>query len=94
MSRIGRMPIPVPTGVKVELDGRDVTVAGPKGTLTLTIAEPITIAQDGDSWYVEQDDSAPLPSPTSSPDSLKKQDLDGLIAAFEQVIAELKKLRG
>lgn len=52
MSRIGRMPIPVPAGVKVELDGRDVTVAGPKGTLTLTIAEPITIAQDGDSLVV------------------------------------------
>ena len=40
------MPIPVPPGVTVELAGRDVSVGGPKGTLKLTIAEPITIAQD------------------------------------------------
>lgn len=46
MSRIGRLPIPVPTGVKVDLAGQDVTVTGPKGTLTLTISEPISIGQD------------------------------------------------
>jgi large subunit ribosomal protein L6 len=48
MSRIGRMPIPVPTGVDVAIDGRDVTVTGPKGTLALTIAEPIDISRDDD----------------------------------------------
>ncbi len=49
MSRIGRLPIPVPSGVDVKLDGRFVTVAGPKGTLTHTVAEPIEItrAEDG-----------------------------------------------
>jgi large subunit ribosomal protein L6 len=48
MSRIGRMPIPVPSGVDVAIDGRDVTVTGPKGTLALTIAEPIEIRREDD----------------------------------------------
>jgi len=49
MSRIGRLPIPVPSGVDVTLDGRAVTVKGPKGTLNLTVAEPLEIvrAEDG-----------------------------------------------
>ncbi len=45
MSRIGKKPIPVPTGVEVTIDGRAVSVKGPKGTLSHTIAEPIVIAK-------------------------------------------------
>lgn len=41
MSRIGRLPIPVPAGVDVAIDGQDVRVKGPKGELSLSIAEPI-----------------------------------------------------
>jgi large subunit ribosomal protein L6 len=48
MSRIGRMPISVPSGVDVAIDGRDVTVTGPKGTLALTIAEPIDVRREDD----------------------------------------------
>ena len=48
MSRIGRLPIPVPSGVDVQIDGRSVTVKGPKGTLTHTVAEPIAIKRDDD----------------------------------------------
>ena len=49
MSRIGKLPITVPSGVDVDIAGRDVSVKGPKGTLSLTIAEPIVIekAEDG-----------------------------------------------
>ena len=49
MSRIGRLPIPVPSGVDVTLDGRAVTVKGPKGTSNHTVAEPLEIvrAEDG-----------------------------------------------
>src|SRR6476620_1116040 len=49
MSRIGRLPIAVPSGVDVDIDGRAVTVKGPKGTLEHTVAEPIEItrAEDG-----------------------------------------------
>jgi large subunit ribosomal protein L6 len=46
MSRIGRLPIPVPSGVEVTLAGQDVTVKGPKGTLNLTVSEPISISQE------------------------------------------------
>jgi len=48
MSRIGRLPIPVPSGVDVSIDGRNVTVKGPKGTLTHRVAEPIEIAKVDD----------------------------------------------
>lgn len=48
MSRIGRLPIPVPSGVEVTLDGRQVTVKGPKGTLAHTVAEPIAVSRDED----------------------------------------------
>jgi large subunit ribosomal protein L6 len=47
MSRIGRKPITVPSGVDVAIDGRTVTVKGPKGQLQHTLAEPIT-AERGD----------------------------------------------
>ncbi|MHB1434285.1 MAG: 50S ribosomal protein L6 [Streptosporangiaceae bacterium] len=45
MSRIGRMPVPVPAGVDVTIAGRDVTVKGPKGSLNLQVAAPIEVAQ-------------------------------------------------
>jgi large subunit ribosomal protein L6 len=56
MSRIGRLPIPVPAGVDVTIDGRDVTVKGPKGTLTHTIVEPISIARDDENLLVTRPD--------------------------------------
>ena len=48
MSRIGKLPIPVPSGVDVTIDGRDVTVKGPKGTLSHTVVEPITVTRGDD----------------------------------------------
>jgi large subunit ribosomal protein L6 len=49
MSRIGKQPITVPAGVDVVIEGRTVTVRGPKGTLSHTVPEPITVqrAEDG-----------------------------------------------
>jgi large subunit ribosomal protein L6 len=46
MSRIGKLPITVPSGVDVQIEGRTVTVKGPKGTLSHTVIEPITIERD------------------------------------------------
>ena len=46
MSRIGRVPVPVPTGVDVTIVGSTVTVKGPKGSLTHTVAAPIAVARD------------------------------------------------
>jgi large subunit ribosomal protein L6 len=48
MSRIGRLPIPVPAGVEVSIDGRLVTVKGPKGILTHTVVAPIGIEKSED----------------------------------------------
>jgi large subunit ribosomal protein L6 len=48
MSRIGKLPIPVPSGVDVKIDGQQISVKGPKGTLAHTIAEPITVERDED----------------------------------------------
>ena len=44
MSRIGRLPVPVPSGVDVSIDGQAVTVKGPKGQLQHVVAVPITVA--------------------------------------------------
>jgi large subunit ribosomal protein L6 len=46
MSRIGKLPVPVPSGVEVALDERVVTVKGPKGTLSHTVAAPIVVDRD------------------------------------------------
>ena len=48
MSRIGKLPVPVPSGVDIALDASTVTVKGPKGTLSHTVAEPITVARAED----------------------------------------------
>jgi large subunit ribosomal protein L6 len=48
MSRIGKLPVAVPNGVDVEIDGRTVTVKGPKGTLSHTVIEPIGVGRDDD----------------------------------------------
>ncbi len=54
MSRIGKEPITIPAGVEVKIDGQNVTVKGPKGTLEHTIAEPITAKVEGDAVVVER----------------------------------------
>jgi large subunit ribosomal protein L6 len=46
MSRIGKLPIPVPTGVDVSIDGSVVTVKGPRGSLSHNVVEPITVSRD------------------------------------------------
>jgi large subunit ribosomal protein L6 len=58
MSRIGRKPIAVPTGVDLKIDGQVITVKGPKGELSHTLAEPITLekAEDGSFNVVRPND--------------------------------------
>jgi large subunit ribosomal protein L6 len=58
MSRIGKLPVPVPSGVDVSLDDRVVTVKGPKGTLSHTVATPIQVAkgEDGSVEVTRPDD--------------------------------------
>ncbi|MDH3227091.1 MAG: 50S ribosomal protein L6 [Thermoleophilia bacterium] len=60
MSRIGRAPIAVPDGVEVSIDGRSVAVKGPKGELSHTLADPITIEQaDGELRLTRPTDRGP-----------------------------------
>jgi large subunit ribosomal protein L6 len=56
MSRIGRQPITVPAGVTAKVDGSDITVTGPKGTLSLTVADPIVVSQEDGSLVVTRPD--------------------------------------
>jgi large subunit ribosomal protein L6 len=56
MSRIGKLPIPVPSGVEVALDGRTVRVKGPKGELTHTVVESITVEQEDGTLLVRRPD--------------------------------------
>ncbi len=56
MSRIGRQPIPVPAGVTAKVDGSDITVTGPKGTLSLTVAEPIVVSEEDGNLVVTRPD--------------------------------------
>ena len=57
MSRIGRLPIDIPAGVDIKVDGSAVTVKGPKGELGLTVASPIEVkVEDGQVLVTRPDD--------------------------------------
>ena len=52
MSRIGKQPVLVPSGVDVTIDGQNVSVKGPKGSLALAVAEPISVARNDEGAIV------------------------------------------
>ena len=56
MSRIGRKPIAIPAGVTVTVDGNNVTVTGPKGTLNSTVSPLMTVAVEGATVVVSRPD--------------------------------------
>jgi len=56
MSRIGKAPIPIPSGVDINVAGNDITVKGPKGTLERRLPADITVRQDGAEILVERPD--------------------------------------
>ena len=58
MSRIGNKPITIPAGVEVKVNGSEVTVKGPKGTLTNTFHSGITIAVEGNEVLVKRPDDS------------------------------------
>lgn len=55
MSRIGRMPIPVPSGVNIDIKDSLVTVTGPKGKLSQPISEGISVRREGEQLLVERE---------------------------------------
>ena len=58
MSRIGRKPISIPAGVEVTIAGQDVSVKGPKGTLSFTVAEPIKVSMEDTTIVVSRPDDS------------------------------------
>ena len=56
MSRVGLAPIAVPSGVEVKIDGQNVSVKGPKGTLQVDVPEPISIVQEDRELRVSRPD--------------------------------------
>jgi large subunit ribosomal protein L6 len=56
MSRIGRLPVTIPSGVDVSIDGQAVSVKGPKGALNLTVAEPIKVEREDNVLRVTRPD--------------------------------------
>lgn len=53
MSRFGKLPIEIPTGVSVTLEGKSMSVTGPKGTLTRTLPDGVVVKVDGNTALVE-----------------------------------------
>lgn len=78
MSRIGRRPISVPKGVEVTIEGQGVKVKGPKGELSHTVVDPITIAWD-------DDEQLQVDRPDDKPDT---RSLHGLTRALVQNLIE------
>ena len=58
MSRIGRLPVTVPTGVDIAIEGQTVKVKGPKGELSHVVAEPITVEKGDNGLEVKRPDDA------------------------------------
>ena len=58
MSRIGKLPIPIPDKVSAQISGQHITVKGPKGTLEREIPEPIEVKQEGDTIIVRPTDNS------------------------------------
>jgi large subunit ribosomal protein L6 len=59
MSRIGKKPVAIPSGVQVTISGQTVTVKGPKGQLAWTLTDEVTAAQEGDAIVLSKRDDSP-----------------------------------
>jgi len=85
VSRIGRTPIAVPDGVTVDITGQHVTVKGPKGELSHTVAAPISVAQeDGQLVVSRPTDRAPHRALHGLSRSLVANMVEGVTKGFEK----------
>jgi large subunit ribosomal protein L6 len=85
MSRIGKLPVPVPDGVQVEIQGQTVTVRGPKGALSLA-AHPAVQVQVEDRHIVcrRSSDEKPHKALHGLTRSLIRNMVDGVVKGFER----------
>ena len=86
MSRIGKLPIPLPSGVEVSVDGQQVSVKGPKGTLEHRVAEPITVVHldDGQIELRRPDDERESKSLHGLSRTLVANMVQGVSAGYEK----------
>jgi large subunit ribosomal protein L6 len=88
MSRIGRLPVQVPSGVDVLVDNRTVNVKGPKGALSHVLAEPITIerSEDGTLQLSRPDDSRQAKSLHGLSRTLVANMIQGVTAGYSKTL--------
>ena len=87
MSRIGKLPIPVPAGVDVKVSGQEVTVKGPKGELTLVVAQPIVAkVEDGNVIVSRPDDSRQARSLHGLTRTLIANNITGVTQGFTKAL--------
>jgi large subunit ribosomal protein L6 len=87
MSRIGKKPIEIPSGVTLTLDGQTVTVKGPKGQLAWTVAEEVEITQDGATLTLApRDDSQRARGMWGLSRSLVANMVDGVTKGYEETL--------
>lgn len=87
MSRIGKLPIPLPAGVKVSLEGDQITVTGPKGTLSRKIASSVSVSVDQNQISVTRPDDSILSRSTHGlTRTLINNMVIGVTKGFEKVL--------
>ena len=85
MSRIGKLPIPLPAKVSVEINGAHISVKGPKGTLERQLPEKVIINQEGESLTVKrQDESRTARERHGLTRTLIANMVDGVAKGFER----------
>jgi large subunit ribosomal protein L6 len=85
MSRIGKKPIAIPAGVTVTVDGQTVAVKGPKGQLSWTVIDDVTVTQaDGELTLAPRDDSQRARSMWGLSRTLVANMVQGVTEGYEQ----------
>ena len=87
MSRIGRMPIPVPKGVEVKVEGQNITVKGPKGTLGMVVMPNISVEVQGDQVLVSRaSELKPVRAAHGMTRALINNMVSGVSKGFEKIL--------
>lgn len=85
MSRIGKQPVGIPDGVEVAIDGRDVTIKGPKGEVSTTVPEGIEVGrEDGEIVVRRPDDEAKTRAMHGLARSLIANAVEGVTQGFSK----------
>jgi large subunit ribosomal protein L6 len=91
MSRIGKLPIAIPSGVTITVDPNEVTVAGPKGTLKQFTMPGVTVAQEGDQIIVTRENDEPK---NRAKHGLMRALLNNMILGVSQGFSKKLTLKG